>query len=159
MTKLSFVFFAPLVLILFFRIATFSPVPIAEGCEINRSWNLNRIENFAGLTDGLKSLESKTLQKTFINFLIPFVLESSQIMVNLTCIDGNNSMIYNNLRNWTGKKQNSINTFYSETIDLLGDSVDITQEIYEDGGELVREVNIPSADTGKIRFFYREIDS
>ena len=48
MTKLSLVFFIPLVLILIFRIATFSPVPIAEGCEIKSSWNLNRIENFSG---------------------------------------------------------------------------------------------------------------
>ena len=158
MTKLSFVFFAPLVLILFFRIATFSPVPIAEGCEINRSWNLNRIENFSGLTDGLASLESKTLQKTFLNILIPFFLVNSQILVDLNCSDGNDSIIYNNLRNWTGHKQNSVNAFYSETIDLFGDSVDITQEIYEDGGEIVREVNIPSVSTGKIKFFYREID-
>ena len=69
MTKLSLVFFSPLVLILIFRIATFSPVPIAEGCEIKGSWNLNRIENFSGLTDGLKSLETNTLRKTFINIL------------------------------------------------------------------------------------------
>ena len=59
---------------------------------------------------------------------------------------------------WHLKKQNSIIAFYSETIDLFGDSVDITQEIYEDGGELVREVNVLSANTGKIKFFYREID-
>ena len=39
--------------------------------------------------------------------------------------------------------------FILETIDLFGDSVDITQEIYEDGGELVREVNVLSANTGK----------
>ena len=158
MTKLSLVFFIPLVLILIFRIATFSPVPIAEGCEIKDSWNLNRIENFSGLTDGLKSLETNTLQKTFINILIPFILVNSQIMVNLNCLDGNDSIIFNNLRSWKGKKQNSINAFYSETIDLFGDSVDITQEIYEDGGELVREVNVLSANTGKIKFFYREID-
>ena len=158
MTKLSLVFFIPLVLILIFRVVTFSPVPVAEGCEIKSSWNLNRIENFSGLTDGLKSLETKTLQKTFINILIPFILANSQIMVNLNCLDGNDSIIYNNFRSWKGKKQNSINAFYSETIDLFGDSVDITQEIYEDGGELVREVNIPSANTGKIKFFYREIN-
>ena len=158
MTKLSLVFFIPLVLILIFRIVTFSPVPVAEGCEIKSSWNLNRIENFSGLTDGLKSLETKTLQKTFINILIPFILVNSQIMVNLNCLDGNDSIIYNNFRSWKGKKQNSIIAFYSETIDLFGDSVDITQEIYEDGGELVREVNIPSANTGKIKFFYREIN-
>ena len=133
MTKLSLVFFIPLVLILIFRIATFSPVPIAEGCEIKSSWNLNRIENFSGLTDGLKSLETNTLQKTFINILIPFILVNSQIMVNLNCLDGNDSIIYNNLRSWTGKKQNSINAFYSETIDLFGDCLLYTSPSPRDG--------------------------
>ena len=90
--------------------------------------------------------------------MIPFFLVNSQILVDLNCSDGNDSIIYNNLRTWTGHKQNSVNAFYSETIDLFGDSVDITQEIYEDGGEIVREVNIPSVSTGKIKFFYREID-
>ena len=45
MTRLSLVFFTPLVLILIFRLITFSPMPIAEGCEVNKIWNLNRIEN------------------------------------------------------------------------------------------------------------------
>ena len=32
-------------------------MPIAEGCEVEKTWNLNRIENFSGLTDGLDSFE------------------------------------------------------------------------------------------------------
>tara|TARA_B100000242_G_scaffold284617_1_gene248119 strand:+ start:17 stop:493 length:477 start_codon:yes stop_codon:yes gene_type:complete len=158
MTKLSLVFFTPLVLILIFRLITFSPMPIAEGCEANKIWNLNRIENFSGLTDGLDSFESKKLNKFIINFFIPIVLINSQILVDIKCIDQNDAMIYNNLRNWKGQEQNLITGSFSQNIDLFGNSVDITQEIYEDGGELVREVNIPKNNTGKIKFFYREID-
>ena len=158
MTKLSLVFFTPLVLILIFRLITFSPMPIAEGCEVNKIWNLNRIENFSGLTDGLDSFESKKLHKFIINFFMPIVLINSQILVDIKCIDQNDAMIYNNLRNWKGQEQNLITGSFSQNIDLFGNSVDITQEIYEDGGELVREVNIPKNNTGKIKFFYREID-
>ncbi len=158
MTKLSLVFFTPLVLILIFRLITFSPMPIAEGCEANKIWNLNRIENFSGLTDGLDSFESKKLNKFIINFFMPIVLINSQILVDIKCIDQNDAMIYNNLRNWKGQEQNLITGSFSQNIDLFGNSVDITQEIYEDGGELVREVNIPKNNTGKIKFFYREID-
>ncbi len=158
MTRLSLVFFTPLVLILIFRLITFSPMPIAEGCEVNKIWNLNRIENFSGLTDGLDSFESKKLNKFIINFFMPIVLINSQILVDIKCIDQNDAMIYNNLRNWKGQEQNLITGSFSQNIDLFGNSVDITQEIYEDGGELVREVNIPKNNTGKIKFFYREID-
>ena len=158
MTRLSLVFFTPLVLILIFRLITFSPMPIAEGCEVNKIWNLNRIENFSGLTDGLDSFESKKLNKFIINFFMPIVLINSQILVDIKCIDQKDAMIYNNLRNWKGQEQNLITGSFSQNIYLFGNSVDITQEIYEDGGELVREVNIPKNNTGKIKFFYREID-
>ena len=85
MTKLSLVFFTPLILILLFRILTFSPVPIAEGCEVEKTWNLNRIENFSGLTDGLDSFESKKVQKILINFFVPSLLTNSQILVEIKC--------------------------------------------------------------------------
>ena len=56
------------------------------------------------------------------------------------------------------KEKNLITGFFSQNIDLFGNSLDITQEIYEDGGELVREINIPDKNTGKIKFYYREIE-
>ena len=158
MTKLSLVFFTPLILILLFRILTFSPVPIAESCEVEKTWNLNRIENFSGLTDGLDSFESKKVQKILINFFVPSLLTNSQILVEIKCNEENEALIYNNLRNWKGQEKNLITGFFSQNIDLFGNSLDITQEIYEDGGELVREINIPDKNTGKIKFYYREIE-
>ena len=108
MTKLSLVFFTPLILILLFRILTFSPVPIAEGCEVEKTWNLNRIENFSGLTDGLDSFESKKVQKILINFFVPSLLTNSQILVEIKCNEENEALIYNNLRDWKGQEKNLI---------------------------------------------------
>lgn len=158
MTRLSLVFFIPLVLILLFRILTFSPVPIAEGCEVKKIWNLNRIENFSGLIDGLDYFESKTIRKILLNFFVPSLLTNSQVLVEIKCNEKNEAMIYNNLRNWKGQEKNLLTGFFQQNIDLFGNSLDITQEIYEDGGELIREINIPDKNTGKIKFYYREIE-
>ena len=97
-------------------------MPIAEGCEVNKIWNLNRIENFSGLTDGLDSFESKKLNKFIINFFMPIVLINSQILVDIKCIDQKDAMIYNNLRNWKGQEQNLITGSFSQNIDLFGNS-------------------------------------
>ena len=95
-----------------FRILTFSPIPIAEGCEVEKTWNLNRIENFSGLTDGLDSFEVKKSTKNSYKFFVPSLLTNSQILVEIKCNEENEALIYNNLRNWKGQRKEFDNRFF-----------------------------------------------
>ena len=150
MTKLSFIFLLAIVSILVFRLLTFAPIPIADDCELKEVWNLNRIDNFSGLIDGLDFYDEKPLIKFFAGNFYPLLLSNSQILV------AERNIIWNFFRNWYGEKFDLNALPVSFLVQRFNGSVDIEQKIYKDGGELIREINVLEKDTGKIKFYYRK---
>ena len=44
------------------------------------------------------------------------------------------------------------------TMEIDSKNIDFKQEIYLDGGELIREIEFFNSSTGKIKFIYRKSD-
>ena len=51
-------------------------------------------------------------------------------------------------------------SFQTETIsiEINTKDIDFTEELYLDGGELIRETEFSNSKTGKIKYFYRKND-
>ena len=156
MTKLSFIFLLAITSILVFRLLTFAPIPIADDCELKEIWNLNRVDNFSGLMDGLDFYDEKPLAKFLAKNSYPFLLSNSQILVSIECNVSERNIIWNYFRNWYGEELDLNALPISFLVKRFNGSVDIEQKIYKDGGELIREINVLEKDTGKIKFYYRK---
>tara|TARA_X000000368_G_scaffold410155_1_gene393189 strand:- start:488 stop:1033 length:546 start_codon:yes stop_codon:yes gene_type:complete len=179
MTRWFFLFFLAITIVVSYRILTFSPAPIDTSiCDdssieskLSGIWDLNRIDNFSGFRSYLKikNLENYSL---IINSLFPSLISSSQILIIDICGD-KMSLSYNYFRNWQqfiisliNEKEIKSNLniisssrFYnSDSLNLkikLKD-IDFEQEIYLDGGELIREIEFLNSSTGKVKFIYRK---
>ena len=156
MTKLSFIFLLAISSILVFRLLTFSPIPIADDCELKEVWNLNRVDNFSGLIDGIDVYDEKPLVKFLVKNFYPLLLSNSQILVSIECNVSERNIIWNSFRNWYGEELDLNSLPKSFLVQRLNGSVDIEQKIYKDGGELIREINVLEKNTGKIKFYYRK---
>ena len=156
MTKLSFIFLSAIASILVIRLLTFAPIPIADDCELKEIWNVNRVDNFSGLMDGLDFYDEKPLFKFLANNSYPFLLSNSQILVSIECNVSERNIIWNYFRNWYGEELDLNALPVSFLVQRFNGSVDIEQKIYKDGGELIREINVLEKDTGKIKFYYRK---
>ena len=181
MTRWFFLFLLALTLVISFRLLTFSPFPnLSKNCdktsiESNMSgvWNLNRMDNFSGIEPYLiaKDLNSYSF---FIYYLVPSFLSNSQILSIDFCGD-EVTVTYNVLRNWRQYKFSIIQnqafksnfsdlsgtaSFQPETIsiEINAKDIDFTEELYLDGGELIRETEFSNSKTGKIKYFYRKND-
>ncbi len=181
MTRWFFLFLLALTLVISFRLFTFSPFPnLSKNCdktsiESNMSgiWNLNRVDNFSGIEPYLnaKDLNSYSF---FIYYLVPSILSNSQILSIDFCGD-EVTVTYNVFRNWRQYNFSTIQNqaFKSNSSDLSGiasfqpkiisieinsKDIDFTEELYLDGGELIRETEFSNSKTGKIRYFYRKND-
>ena len=156
MTKLSFIFLSAIASILVFRLLTFAPIPITDDCKLKEIWNLNRVDNFSGLMDGLDFYDEKPLVKFLAKNSYPFLLSNSQILVSIECNVSERNIIWNYFRNWYGEELDLNALPVSFLVQRFNGSVDIEQKIYKDGGELIREINVLEKDTGKIKFYYRK---
>ena len=156
MTKLSFIFLSAIASILVIRLLTFAPIPIADDCELKEIWNLNRVDNFSGLMDGLDFYDEKPLVKFLAKNSYPFLLSNSQILVSIECNVSERNIIWNYFRNWYGEELDLNALPVSFLVQRFNGSVDIEQKIYKDGGELIREINVLEKNTGKIKFYYRK---
>ncbi len=180
MTKWFFFLFFSLFLIISFRLLTFSPIPqtslscneLSVDSKLSGLWNLNRIDNFSGFEPLL--IERGIEKYSFlINTFYPFLLESSQVL-NIDICGDEISLFFNNLRIWNNYSFTIIDGQIKSNIsDLVGTgsylpnkifikinsiNLDFNEEIYLDGGELVREINFLNSSTGKIKFIYRKND-
>ena len=183
MSKWFFLSLLAIVLILSLRFLTFSHLPLEgrDNCDSNTIssnlsgiWDLNRIDNFSGLKIFLEN--ENTSQYSFIlNRLLPELLSRSQILRINFCND-EITISYNIFRKWIQYNFSFLNNLNikSSNIDYITgqakfnsdriegrfnvQGVDIEQEIYLDGGELIRSVNIKNRDTGKIKFYYRKYE-
>ncbi len=181
MTRWFFLFFLALTLIISFRVVTFSSAPIRSvACDsvsiesdLSGIWDLNRIDNFSGFKPYLTrtGLENYTF---LINFFMPLFLSNSQLLIIDTC-EEEMSLSYNYFRQWhqyaipllgNGKirsniEDQDISTVYDK--DLLemkinAKNIDFKQDLYLDGGELIREIEFQGSSFGNIKFIYRKND-
>ena len=181
MTRWFFLFFLALTLIISFRVITFSSAPIrAVACDsvsiesdLSGIWDLNRIDNFSGFKPYLikTGLENYTF---LINSFMPFLLSNSQLLIIDTC-EEEMSLSYNYFRKWhqyiiplLGNEKINSNledqdgtAVYDQ--DLLAmkinaKNIDFNQDLYLDGGELIREIEFQDSSSGKIKFIYRRDD-
>ena len=125
MTRWFFLFLLAIILVLSFRLFTFSSAPIVQtSCEevsiaskLSGVWNLNRIDNFSGFSPYLKR-ENTEDYSLIINSTFPFLLSNSQILIVNICGE-EMSISYNYFRNWQqysfslleNKKFNKISVF------------------------------------------------
>ena len=181
MTKWFFLSLCALTLVISFRLLTFCHVAnLPKNCdktaiESNMSgvWNLNRIDNFSGIEPYLNAKDLNNYS-FFIYYLIPSFLSNSQILSIDFCGD-EVTVTYNVFRNWRqynfsiiqnqAFKSNSSDlsgtaSFQTETIsiEINTKDIDFTEELYLDGGELIRETEFLDSKTGKIKYFYRKND-
>ena len=181
MTRWFFLFLLAITLVLSFRLFTFSSAPIvATSCEevsitskLSGIWNLNRIDNFSGFSPYLKSENIKDYS-LIINSTFPFLLSNSQILIVTICGE-EMSISYNYFRNWqqysfsllenkkfkTNIDAHEGSAIYQNdflTMEIDSKNIDFKQEIYLDGGELIREIEFFNSSTGKIKFIYRKSD-
>ena len=92
MTRWFFLFFLALILIISFRLVTFSSAPInTVACnsvsiesDLSGIWDLNRIENFSGFKPYLIKADLENYS-FLINSLMPFFLSNSQILIVDIC--------------------------------------------------------------------------
>ena len=163
MTRWFFLFFLALTLIISFRVITFSSAPIrAVACDsvsiesdLSGIWDLNRIDNFSGFKPYLTrtGLENYSF---LINFFMPLFLSNSQLLIIDTC-EEEMSLSHNYFSQWhqyatpllgntkirSNIEDQDISAVYDQ--DLLemkinAKNIDIKQDLYLDGGELIREI-------------------
>ena len=181
MTRRFFLFFLALILIISFRLVTFSSAPLnTDVCdnvliesELSGIWDLNRIDNFSGFKPYLIRVELENYS-FLINFLMPFFLSNSQILIVDICKE-EMLLSYNYFREWrqyaipllSNKKIRSNNEGQDVTavygqdsleMNISTKNIDFKQELYLDGGELMREIEFQDSSSGKIKFIYRKND-
>ena len=179
MTRWFFLFLLATSLVISFRVLTFSPAPlVSSACEevsieskLPGIWNLNRVNNFSGFKPYLIN-EDLENYSSLINFIFPFLLSNSQILIIDICGE-EMSLSYNYFRNWrqflislVDEKKiksntnitSSLATYNQNKLNLKINSknIDFKQEIYLDGGELIREIEFLNSSTGKVKFIYRK---
>ena len=181
MTRWFFLFFLALILIISFRLVTFSSAPInTVACDsvsiesdLSGIWDLNRIDNFSGFKPYLIKADLENYS-FLINYLMPFFLSNSQILIVDIC-EEKMLLSYNYFREWrqyaipllSNKKIRS-NNEGQDVIAVYGQdslemnisikNIDFKQELYLDGGELIREIEFQGSSSGKIKFIYRKND-
>ena len=181
MTRWFFLFFLALTLIISFRVITFSSAPInVDACDsvsiesdLSGIWDLNRIDNFSGFKPYLTrtSLENYSF---LINSFMPFFLSKSQLLIIDIC-EEEMTLSYNYFRKWhqyaiplldnekikSNIEDQDISAVYDQ--DLLemkinAKNIDFKQDLYLDGGELIREIEFQGSSFGNIKFIYRKND-
>ena len=181
MTRWFFLFFLSLTLIISFRIVTFSSAPIKTvACDsvsiesdLSGNWDLNRIDNFSGFKPYLIRVDLENYS-FLINFLMPFFLSNSQILIVDICKE-EMLLSYNYFREWrqytipllSNKKIRSNNEGQDVTavygqdsleMNISTKNIDFKQKLYLDGGELMREIEFQDSSSGKTKFIYRKND-
>ena len=181
MTRWFFLIFLALTLFISFRVVTFSSAPInAVACDsvsiesdLSGIWDLNRIDNFSGFKPYLirTSLENYSF---LINSFMPFFLSKSQLLIIDIC-EEEITLSYNYFRKWhqyaiplldnekikSNIEDQDISAVYDQ--DLLemkinAKNIDFKQDLYLDGGELIREIEFQGSSFGNIKFIYRKND-
>ena len=181
MTRWFFLFFLALTLVISFRVVTFSSAPInTVACDsvsiesdLSGIWDLNRIDNFSGFKPYLirAGLENYFF---LINSFMPFLLSNSQLLIIDTC-EEEMTLSYNYFRQWhqyaipllgnekikSNIEDQDITAVYDQ--DLLemkinAKNIDFKQDLYLDGGELMREIEFQGSSFGNIKFIYRKND-
>ena len=181
MTRWFFLIFLALILFISFRLLTFSSAPtntvacdnVSIESELSGIWDLNRIDNFSGFKPYLIKVD---LENYFflINFLMPFFLSNSQILIVDICKE-EMLLSYNYFREWRqysipllsnekiklNNEDQNVNAVYGQDsleIDISTKNIDFEQDLYLDGGELIREIEFQGSSSGKIKFIYRKND-
>ena len=181
MTRWFFLFFLALTLIISFRIVTFSSEPInVIACDsvsiesdLSGIWDLNRIDNFSGFKPYLTrtGLENYSF---LINSFMPFLLSNSQLLIIDIC-EEEISLSYNYFREWhqysipllsnekirSNIEDQNITAFYDQNLlemKINAKNIDFEQDLYLDGGELIREIGFQGSSFGNIKFIYRKND-
>ena len=181
MTRWFFLIFLALTLFISFRVITFSSAPInAVACDsvsiesdLSGIWDLNRIDNFSGFKPYLTrtGLENYSF---LINSFMPFFLSKSQLLIIDIC-EEEITLSYNYFRKWhqyaiplldnekikSNIEDQDITAVYDQ--DLLemkinAKNIDFKQDLYLDGGELIREIEFQGSSFGNIKFIYRKND-
>ena len=181
MTRWFFLFFLALTLIISFRIVTFSSAPInGIACDsvsiesdLSGIWDLNRIDNFSGVKPYLISADLENYS-FLINSSIPFLLSNSQLLIIDIC-EEKMSLSYNYFREWhqysipllgnekirSNIEDQNITAFYDQNLlemKINAKNIDFEQDLYLDGGELIREIEFQGSSFGNIKFIYRKND-
>jgi len=181
MTRWFFLFLLALILVISFRFSTFSSAPLnTVACDsfsiesdLSGIWDLNRIDNFSGFKPYLikTGLENYSF---LINSFIPFFLSNSQLLIIDICKE-EMSLSYNYFRKWhqyaipliLNEKVNSNledqdgTAVYDQNLlamKINAKNIDFKQDLYLDGGELIREIEFRDSSSGKIKFIYRRND-
>ena len=181
MTRWFFLSFLAFTLIISFRVVTFSSAPIkAVACDsvsidsdLSGIWDLNRIDTFSGFKPYLikTGLENYTF---LINSFMPFLLSNSQLLIIDTC-EEEMSLSYNYFREWhqyaipllgnekirSNIEDQDITAVYDQDsleMKINAKNIDFKQDLYLDGGELIREIEFQGSSFGKIKFIYRKND-
>ena len=181
MTRWFFLFFLALTLIISFRVVTFSSAPInADACDgvsiesdLSGIWDLNRIDNFSGFKPYLTrtGLENYSF---LINSFMPFLLSNSQLLIIDICQE-KMSLSYNYFREWhqysipllsnekirSNIEDQDITAVYDQDsleMKINAKNIDFEQDLYLDGGELIREIEFQGSSFGNIKFIYRKND-
>ena len=181
MTRWFFLFFLALTLIISFRVITFSSAPInVDACDsvsiesdLSGIWDLNRIDNFSGFKPYLTrtGLENYSF---LINSFMPFLLSNSQLLIIDICKE-EMTLSYNYFRQWhqyaipllgnekikSNIEDQDITAVYDQDsleIKINAKNIDFKQDLYLDGGELIREIEFQGSSFGNIKFIYRKND-
>ena len=141
MTRWFFLFFLALILIISFRLVTFSSAPInTVACnsvsiesDLSGIWDLNRIENFSGFKPYLIKADLENYS-FLINSLMPFFLSNSQILIVDIC-EEKMLLSYNYFREW---RQYAIPLLSNEKIRSNDEGQDVTA-VY---GQNLLEMNL-----------------
>ncbi len=181
MTRWFFLFFLALILIISFRLVTFSSAPInIVACDsvsiesdLSGIWDLNRIDNFSGFKPYL--IKSDLENYSFlINSLMPFFLSNSQILIVDIC-EEKMLLSYNYFREWrqyaipllsnekirSNDEGQDVTAVYGQNLlemNISTKNIDFKQKLYLDGGELLREIEFQGSSSEKIKFIYKKND-
>ena len=180
MTKWFFLFFLSLTLVLGIRYFSFSFPPNEDNnncaentieSKLDGYWDLNRIDNFSGLEPFFEINNFSII----LNRLLPSLLSKSQLLRIDFCND-EITISYNYFRKWIQfnfsflqnteiKSSDSllISGYATYEPELIKGSfsvkgIDIKQEIYLDGGELIRSIDLQDSNKGIIKFYYRKYE-
>ena len=181
MTRWFFLFFLALILIISFRLVTFSSAPInTVACDsvsiesdLSGIWDLNRIDNFSGFKPYLIKADLENYS-FLINSLMPFFLSNSQILIADIC-EEEMLLSYNYFREWrqyaipllsnekirSNDEGQDVTAIYGQNLlemNISTKNIDFKQKLYLDGGELLREIEFQGSSSGKIKFIYRKND-
>ena len=181
MTRWFFLFFLALILIISFRLVTFSSAPInTVACDsvsiesdLSGIWDLNRIDNFSGFKPYLIKADLENYS-FLINSLMPYFLSNSQILIVDICKE-EMLLSYNYFREWrqyaipllsnekirSNDEGQDVTAVYGQNLlemNISTKNIDFKQKLYLDGGELIREIEFQDSSSGKIKFIYRKND-